>query len=244
MDNNKRNDLRLGIDDILSDKNLPDEIIIPNDNTTTLPDKIKSNRYVELKDKASQRAKKTLDSLLKFYLSEHIITGEEYVEARASLQHFELSKLIYMMETSEIAITTIMENIDAGDVQPRIFEVLAALQKTLLDVIKAQTMYMVAAEENVKRIARDIDIYKPDASANLTKGKSSDDSSGNKVSVRGQKDLMKAIAESNKRLKGDLNDEESNSNIINSQAIKPEPIDELDNFDSGFDDEEFEEDLD
>ena len=49
-------------------------------------------------------------------------------------------------------IGVLMDTINEGDVAPRMFEVLSDLQRTLLDIIKSQTMYMVAVEENVKKI--------------------------------------------------------------------------------------------
>jgi hypothetical protein len=39
------------------------------------------------------------------------------------------------------------------------FEVLGGLQKTMLDIMKHQTLHMMAAEENMKKLKRDIDIY-------------------------------------------------------------------------------------
>lgn len=92
------------------------------------------------------------------------------------------------MENSEVAISQLMDIINEGDVSPRMFEVLSDLQRTLLDIIKSQTMYMVAIEENAKKTSRDIDVYHGNS-----------DSSNNKkqggVKSRGTKDLMRALQE-------------------------------------------------
>ena len=246
MNDKAKNTLRLSIDDILSNSNIPDEITIPNDDQGTLPVKQKKKpNYAVIKDLAHRKAKRTLDGLFKFYLSEEIISQEEYISARSTLSESELSKMIFLMETSELMIITLMEQIDDGDMQPRMFEVLATLQKSLLDVVKAQTMYMVAAEETAKKLAREIDIFKPDKSASLDKGKSNGSPTGS-ISTRGQKDLMRAIAEANSKKKEDETD------IAKSEEVKPrmdnrvkpvmpseleEPKEELDNFDPGFDNE-------
>jgi hypothetical protein len=83
------------------------------------------------------------------------------------------------------------------------FEVLSDLQRTLLDIIKSQTMYMVAIEENAKKISRDIDVYH-----------SNSESSNNKkqggVKSRGTKDLMRALQETIKE--EDIQDVDSNEN--------------------------------
>ena len=103
------------------------------------------------------------------------------------LDEYALGMLIRQMENSEIAISTLMDTINEGDVSPRMFEVLSDLQRTLLDIIKSQTMYMVAIEENAKKISRDIDVYHG----------SSDTSQSNKsnggIKSRGTKDLMRAL---------------------------------------------------
>jgi len=76
---------------------------------------------------------------------------------------------------------------------PRMFEVLGGMQKTLLDIIKSQTMYMMAAEENIKKIGRDIDVYH--SSPQKAIGPKNTNSDGG-MSVRGTKDLMKSIQQS------------------------------------------------
>ena len=81
-----------------------------------------------------------------------------------------------------------LETIDSGELARRMFEVLATLQKSMLDIIKSQTMYLMPAEEGTKRIARDIDIYTDKSNKKLTTGQTQ---SGNVV--RGTKDLMRGI---------------------------------------------------
>jgi len=54
-------------------------------------------------------------------------------------------------------------------------------------------MYMMAAEENIKKIGRDIDVYHPGAPKAV--GPKTTNSDGG-ISVRGTKDLMKSIRQS------------------------------------------------
>ena len=115
--------------------------------------------YDELKTTSMVKSKKVMGSLLKFYLSQELIDKNEYIRAKANLEITTLSSLIAQMEMSERAITILMRSIDAGEVSPRMFEVLGGLQKTLLDIMKHQTLHMMAAEENMKKLKRDIDIY-------------------------------------------------------------------------------------
>jgi len=185
MEDNSKDKFRDSLGDLLSD--LPDEV--PGlDETPHLPKaRVESTQAVSLQ-RAKGKAQKVMNSLLKFYLSEEIIQEHEYIQAKAQLDEYALGMLIRQMENSETAITTLMDTINEGDVSPRMFEVLSDLQRTLLDIIKSQTMYMVAIEENAKKTSRDIDVYH-----GSPEGDSRNKTSG--VKSRGTKDLMRALQE-------------------------------------------------
>ena len=61
----------------------------------------------------------------------------------------------------------------------------------MLDIIKSQTMYLMASEESTKRIARDIEIYKKRDDVKEIEESGGDKE--NKNLQRGTKDLMAAI---------------------------------------------------
>ena len=111
------------------------------------------------KDIAQNKAKKLMNSLLKFYLSQELIQKNEYITLKAKIDVMTMSNLMFQMRTAEHAIVTLLRSIDAGEASPRMFEVLGGLQKTMLDIMKHQTLHMMAAEENMKKLKRDIDIY-------------------------------------------------------------------------------------
>jgi len=102
-----------------------------------------------------------------------------------------MSSLIYQLQAGERALTTLLQTIDDGELAPRMFEVLATLQKSMLDIIKSQTMYLMASEESTKRIARDIEIYKKRDDVKEIEESGGDKE--NKNLQRGTKDLMAAI---------------------------------------------------
>lgn len=181
---------RDSLGDLLND--LPDEVPGLED-SPQLP-RIKSeNTQLVLSEKAKAKAKRVMKSLLSFYLSEEIIDEHEYIKAKSELDEYALSMLIRQMQNSESAISTLMDTIiNEGDTSPRMFEVLSDLQRTLLDIIKSQTMYMVAIEENAKKMSRDIDVYH--GSSEKTSSKKSTTSSG--LKTRGTKDLMRALQDS------------------------------------------------
>lgn len=146
--------------------------------------------YDEMKASSMNKSKKMMNSLLKFYLSQDLIDNNEYIQAKAKLEMMTLANLIQQMQYSERAITTLMRTIDTGEVTPRMFEVLAGLQKTMLDIMKHQTLHMMASEENMKKLKRDIDIYSDEARGGEAKPTKKID--GGNV-ARGTRNLMKEI---------------------------------------------------
>lgn len=187
MKEESKEELRSSLDDLIG-YDLPDEVEGLNEKHEL--DKVRAdNTQFAGIQKAKKKAKGVMDSLLKFYLSEEIIEEHEYIKAKQKIDTTALSMLIRQMENSEQAITILMDTINEGDVAPRMFEVLSDLQRTLLDIIKSQTMYMVAVEENAKKMSRDLDVYQGQSP------KSNNSKQGGAKS-RGTKDLMKALQNS------------------------------------------------
>ena len=127
---------------------------------------------------------------MRFYLDADIIEKDEYLQAKKKMDEMTMGSLVYQLKAGERALTTLLETIEGGELAPRMFEVLATLQKSMLDIIKSQTMYLMATEESAERIARDIELYKKrdrDDDLEQVGGKEN----GN--IQRGTKDLMNQI---------------------------------------------------
>ena len=185
-------EIRRELDSLIGDDEQIDVETDPKDTAimhqqTSLP----PVNYADIKLKSTNKAKKTITSLMKFYLDADIIERDEYIQAKKKMDEMTMSSLIYQLQAGERALTTLLETIEAGELAPRMFEVLATLQKSMLDIIKSQTMYLMAAEESTKRIARDIEIYQKRDNT-----KAIEESGGNSKDQniqRGTKDLMAAI---------------------------------------------------
>lgn len=148
--------------------------------------------FSTVKGNADKQAKKTITSLMKFYLDADIIEHDEYVKAKKRMDEMTMSSLVYQLQAGERALTTLLQTIEDGELAPRMFEVLATLQKSMLDIIKSQTMYLMATEESVKRIARDAQLYKERANKEITNEASGGNNEGGNVQ-RGTRDLMSKI---------------------------------------------------
>jgi hypothetical protein len=162
--------------------------------------------FAELKESSTRKAKKTITALMKFYLDEDIIERDEYIQAKKKMDEMTMSSLVYQLQAGERALTTLLNAIEDGEVAPRMFEVLATLQKSMLDIIKSQTMYLMATEESAKRIARDIEIYRKRDDIREIQVSGGDPGSGNVQ--RGTKDLMRMIREGIDSAETDVQDVE------------------------------------
>lgn len=196
---------------------------IPNkiEGETNLPVKEMPSPYLNIKLQAENKAKKMMEKLLKFYLSQDFIDQDDYLQAKTKLETANLATMIYQMQSTERMIDKMMYEIDGGSVEPRMFEVFTALQKTLLDIIKSQTMYIMATEEGVKKISRERDVYKSlDSPQTYTKPQEG------VGPVRGVKSLMKGIRD------------EIDAEIAESQQQNEEDIDNYLDTHNDYDEEE------
>ena len=185
--------IRRELDDLIGDTGMLDVESDPVDLPMKQPrtDLAPRISYEELKSNATKKAQKTITALMKFYLDADIIEKDEYIAAKKKMDEMTMSSLIYQLNAGERALTTLLQTIDDGELAPRMFEVLATLQKSMLDIIKSQTMYLMASEESTKRIARDIEIYKK--RDDVREIEESGGSLDNSVVQRGSKDLMRMI---------------------------------------------------
>jgi hypothetical protein len=184
-------DIRRELDDLIGDNNTIEEVI---DTDPKLPatEKPALPTFTELKGGATKKAQKTITSLMKFYLDEDIIERDEYIQAKKKIDEMTMSSLIYQLQAGERALTTLLQTIEDGDIAPRMFEVLATLQKSMLDIIKSQTMYLMAAEEGAKRMAKDIELYRKRDDIREIEAATGGNTPGD-TTQRGTKDLMRMI---------------------------------------------------
>ena len=188
---NKEEFKNSSLGDLLND--LPDAVPGINEAPELHKVRIESSSSKRISENRNKAAA-TIDKMLKFYLNEDIIDRNEYVKAKAEIDKMSLSLLLTQMENSEKAIMSLMDQIGEGDVAPRLYEVLSELQRTQLDIIKTQTMHLVAVEENVKKIAREIEIY--EMQKELEESHEGENTEGRSLKARGARELMQAVQNS------------------------------------------------
>lgn len=145
----------------------------------------RKNDYLAKRVSLHEKAKKTINALFKFYLAEDIINSDEYLVQKAYHEQCTLGDLMTQIEISNTAIVTIMEAIELGDLQPRMFEVLSEMMRSNMELLKMKSMTMINMEENMKQLISDRQIYHSEAPGKLTEGGG--------LKSRGSKDLIRNL---------------------------------------------------
>ena len=154
------------IDDIVQEFNdgLIDNIV--NDNTLifTAQDaeaarKAREERAVEA-EKRTLIAKKDAQDLVNSAKDLYSKSSEniEYVKFKANADANSLGKILYQIELTEDAITTVMDAINDGDTNTNLFKCLTDLQKTMMELLKTKNMYLSTIEDSFKQLTNDVEM--------------------------------------------------------------------------------------
>ena len=181
--------IRDSISDLLmeNDIDLSSDI---SDNTLTFQ-KAQTINYYDggTLSKAKAKAEKVMNSLLKLYMSDGFISKSEYIQAKVNLDSMTLGKIMNQMEVSEAAIQVLMDNIQMGDINPKLFDALGNLQRTFIDLVKTQTAYIENAELEYKKIAQEKEVSADD----IIEKDSKNEISSNGLRSSNQRELMQMI---------------------------------------------------
>ena len=181
--------IRDSISDLLmeNDIDLSSDI---SDNTLTFQ-KAQTINYYDggTLSKAKAKAEKVMSTLLKLYMSDGFISKSEYIQAKVNLDSMTLGKIMNQMEVSEAAIQVLMDNIQMGDVNPKLFDALGNLQRTFIDLVKTQTAYIENAELEYKKIAQEKEVSADD----VIEKDSKNEISSNGLRSSNQRELMQMI---------------------------------------------------
>lgn len=193
--NNENNSLEKKLENLFSNSNLEDE-------KTDLP-KIDAASYFNTLEqrfnKQKQKAKVLISEMLNFYLTNDFISQNTYLEQKKQLDVASLSGIMQQIDLNEIASKHIMLEITQGVPTPRLFEVFSALQKTYIELTKMKTMFVINAEESIKKLKGDYDFYNSENYNEYEdvgeKTKQIDPAKNNEVIYRGTEKLLNEIDE-------------------------------------------------
>jgi len=191
--------IKESLDSILNDEDLDFDAVkaeeLPRLKTTDLMD------FSTAQQTTGSDAKSLLDSIVKFYLDENFIDKVDYVEYKKKIDSMNLASMMLQLKTAQHAITKLLEEIDLGNANPRMFEVLAQLQSQIMQMPKDYQNYVDKMEEGYKKIQHQIEKKSDVGSFTLEPSNDTEDSfsanpngvGGNGIKVRGTKGLMEGL---------------------------------------------------
>jgi len=189
--------IKESLDSILQDENLDFDAVtadeLPRLKTTELMN------FSEATQTTGTDAKGVLDSIVKFYLDENLIDQTDYIEYKKKIDSMNIASMMLQLKTAQHAITKLLEEIDLGNANPRMFEVLAQLQSQIMQMPKDYQTYVQKMEDGYKSIATQLEEKSNSGSFQLEPGEdgknvynpSSNESGG--IKVRGTKGLMEGL---------------------------------------------------
>jgi len=160
--------IKESLDSILQDENLDFDAVTTED----LP-RLKSTElmnFSEATQTTGSDAKAILDSIAKFYLDENFLDQTNYVDYKKKIDSMNLASMMLQLKTAQHAITKLLEEIDLGNANPRMFEVLAQLQSQIMQMPKDYQGYVQKMEESYKSIGTQLESKSNSGSFELNPG--------------------------------------------------------------------------
>lgn len=189
--------IKASLDAILSD----DEYGIQSVSTDHLP-RLKRTDVMDFKTETlttGTEARALLTSMVKYYLDANFIENSDYVQYKIKIDSMNVSSMMLQLKTAQHAITKLLEEIDMGNANPRMFEVLAQLQSQIMQMPKDYQNYMEKMEDGYKKITLENERKEIQGSFKMESDSNSPESYGNNTTengglrVRGTKGLMEGL---------------------------------------------------
>lgn len=142
------------LDKILENSDLSSEVY---NNVNEIPKQKEKNyfNFNKVKQETIEKAEDFINYLVSFYLSGELL-NEPYLKKRMDDDKETISDLLFQMRTSEFAISKLLNVIDdGGDTIPRNFEVLSALQKSKMEIVKHYEAIKMNIENNYRNMSMD-----------------------------------------------------------------------------------------
>lgn len=217
------------LDQILMEEGLESDSFTPSDlprmKTTDIMD------FSTAKNDVGNDAKMLMSSIVDLYLKENLIEKSDYVLYKQKIDAMNISSMMLQLKTAQHAITKLIEEIDLGNANPRMFEVLAQLQSQIMQMPKDYQQYMNKMEESYVRLRSEGERkayvggvqmeYDPE-NKTTGLGNSFTSSSGEGLRVRGTKGIMEGLRDILGTEIEDVKIDETNENSIVNAKRKEE----------------------
>ena len=110
-------------------------------------------------DKIQEEYNKKAEEIVRSFVHYHIPTGMQhfdYINQKMGIDVITISNLLFQMITSDHAIKHMLREIDAGNYNPRMFEMLSKLQDSKMGIIKHLKQIEIVMENSYRGIAEEL----------------------------------------------------------------------------------------
>lgn len=150
--------IKESLDSIIMDESLDSiETIVPEGGQLPRMKTTDLMNFTDEKSSALSDAKALLDSIADFYIDANLMDSASHVNLKKKIDAMNLSSMMFQLKSAQHAITKLLEEIDLGNMHPRIFEVLAQLQAQIMQMPKDYQAYLEKMESNYKKTRIEID---------------------------------------------------------------------------------------
>ena len=138
--------LRNEIDGLINDE-------IPEDSFPALEiDPVEPLEIGVLNQQTKQKAQKIVLSCMKLYFDAKILSQNEFMQAKAAVTTGNIRTLFRQIKIAEHMVFKIVNGIDGGDMNPRLFEVAGQLQGNIIDMLKNVQLHVISMQEEFRRM--------------------------------------------------------------------------------------------
>jgi len=115
-------------------------------------DPIEPLNIAEVDNKTKMKAQKIVLSCMKLYFDAKILSQNEFMQAKAAVTTSNIKTLFRQIKIAEHMVDKIVNGIDAGDMNPRLFEVAGQLQGNIIDMLKNVQLHVISMQEEFRRM--------------------------------------------------------------------------------------------
>lgn len=174
--------------------------------------------FVELRKKCQREARAMLKNAIKFIITEEDLKDNKYLKNKLKVDTLSLAGMIYQLRTNEIMQKALIDQVNLGMVQARMFEVFATMSKTIGDLNKQLVQTVEALKETYKTFKQDAKDIKMEVLGPSDEVKGILTTGNGGVVTRGTKELINKVKENKKIIDVSIIDDNSSLNS-NSSGI-------------------------
>lgn len=153
----------------------------------------RSMKHYDVKDESFDEAEDTIDAMIEYYL-DPVLEKKPHIKRKKKADIIALTHIFFALKTQQHAIIKLLEEIDIGNMNTKLFDVLERMQGRLESLGKNQLAFRHALEESYKQAMAD-ELVKRDRDPKTIDAKDGDvtvmDGAGMKS--RGTKDIIAAV---------------------------------------------------